>query len=305
MVAGKSILITGIPRSGTTWVGRMVAQAPQVRYIHEPFNITGRSCACGVKFDKWFYYISQENECRFLEHLSHTINPSVNHYGLLNLTREVWSTRRVQPVRRYVKSFLRGHRPLIKGPLALFSAAWLASVFDMEVIVVIRHPAAVVASYKQLNWSHPFSHFLEQPLLMREHLAPFETEIRDFANNEYDLVDQAALLWKLTHYMILKYRQTRPHWIFIRHIDLSRDPINGFQRIFSKLNLPFSDRNSQTIQNHSVAPNPTRSADPYSVKRDSKQMISNWKSQLTPAEIERVRARVEDISKEFYSDEDW
>jgi hypothetical protein len=32
----RPILVTGSPRSGTTFVGRMLALSPGVHYIHEP-----------------------------------------------------------------------------------------------------------------------------------------------------------------------------------------------------------------------------------------------------------------------------
>ena len=32
------ILVTGSHRSGTTWAGQMLATAPGIGYIHEPFN---------------------------------------------------------------------------------------------------------------------------------------------------------------------------------------------------------------------------------------------------------------------------
>ena len=37
-VSDKPILVTGAHRSGTTWVGKMLALAPGVAYVHEPFN---------------------------------------------------------------------------------------------------------------------------------------------------------------------------------------------------------------------------------------------------------------------------
>jgi hypothetical protein len=74
--------------------------------------------------------------------------------------------------------------PLIKDPIALFAAEWLADVFGVRVVVLIRHPAAFAASLKRLNWTHPFGDFLAQPLFMRDLLAPFEEDIRRFAAAE-------------------------------------------------------------------------------------------------------------------------
>ena len=38
MSSGPPILVTGAHRSGTTWVGKMLALAPGIGYVHEPFS---------------------------------------------------------------------------------------------------------------------------------------------------------------------------------------------------------------------------------------------------------------------------
>ena len=304
MFTDKPILITGLPRSGTTWVGRMIAQVPSVRYIHEPFNISNWQCACGIDFEYWFRYISQENEANFYQHFVHTFGPAFNRFNLLNVLIEMRATRRLRPLINYARS-LKASRVLIKDPLAIFSTEWLATKFDMDVIVVIRHPAAIVSSYKRLNWSHSFSQFLAQPLLMKDHLHPFEAEIRDFADNFYDIVDQAALLWKLIYYQVEKYQENHKNWLFVNYEELAHNPIDSFQTIFEKLNLEYTERVSQALHIHSNSINPVNSSDPYSIKRDSKQTILDWKKSLTSREIERIRTRVEDVASLFYSDDDW
>jgi hypothetical protein len=188
----------------------------------------------------------------------------------------------------------------------VFSTEWLASTFDMDVIVLIRHPAAFTSSLKRLNWTHPFSHFLEQPLLMRDHLSSFEAEIREYVDKEHDIIDQATLLWRLIYHMVIKYQNNHNDWIFIRHEDLSRDPLRGFQNLFNNLNLEFSEHVRETIKEYTNSTNPSEAPEKgQSLKRDSKSNILNWKSRLTVSEIERIRTQVEDISSVFYSDKDW
>ena len=34
----RPILVTGSHRSGSTWVGKMIASHPRVAYVEEPFN---------------------------------------------------------------------------------------------------------------------------------------------------------------------------------------------------------------------------------------------------------------------------
>jgi hypothetical protein len=297
------ILITGSPRSGTTWVGKIIAKSPKVHYVHEPFNFEKPTCSCGVKFDSWFFYISKANEAIYLNHIKHILNSPFNYFNVLNYIKETLVTKRLRYLKNIPTSF--STIPLLKDPLAVISSEWLASTFGMKVIVLIRHPAAIASSYKRLNWSHPFSHFLNQPLLMTEHLYPFESQILDFANNERDIIDQAALLWKLIYHMVIQFQKSHNNWIFIRHEDLSRDPETGFQRIFNHLNLEFSDKIKQTVTKHSFSNYPIDSDNHFSIVRNSQKAIGQWKINLTLNEIERIRESVEQVSSAFYSEKDW
>ena len=304
MISDKPILITGSPRSGTSWVGRIIGHVPFIRYIHEPFNISTNPCHCGVKFNYWFYYLSSSNLHEFEEHLKHVMYPAYSRAGLLNLITGIVQSRRIRPLSKYLQAY-RSHRVLVKDPIALFSADTLENRFDMDVLVLIRHPAAIVSSYKALNWTHPFSHFLHQPELMEEHLAPFQAEVEDFVKNEYDIIDQAALLWKLIHYMIIKYQKTHPDWVFVRHEDLASTPIECYRNIFNRLELPFSEHTRSMIEAHSVQAQLSDITRPYTIKQNSSQVISKWKKYLTPGEVMRIRKRVEEVSSHFFSQDEW
>ena len=304
MISNKPILVTGSPRSGTSWVGRIIEHAPFVRYIHEPFNIDTHPCSCGVKFKYWFYYLSSRNLHDYQDHLKHVMHPAHTRVGLLNLITEIVQSRRIRPLSKYLQAY-RFNRVLVKDPLAVFSAETLEGIFDMDVVVLIRHPAAIVNAYKALNWTHPFSHFLNQPELMIEHLAPFQAEVKDFVKKEYDIIDQAALLWKLIHYMIIKYQKTHPDWIFIRHEDLASTPVEGYRNLFSRLELPFSEHIRSVIKVHSFHAQLSDTTRPYSIKQNSTQVISKWKKHLTPGEVRRIRKRVEEVSSHFFSQDEW
>jgi len=308
MKSKKPILITGSHRSGSTWVGRMIAESPSVGYIHEPFHLNHRPGICGAKFDYWFTYIpiSGENESIVYKHIKNTIA------FRYNVIEELKAIKCLKDVARMLRDYIKfstyrfcNVRPLLKDPIAIFSAEWLASTFDMDVIVLIRHPAAFVSSVKRLNWRASFSHFLEQPLLIKDHLYPFEAEIREHVDKEHDIIDQAILLWKLIYYMVIKYKKRHSDWFFVRHEDLARDPLRGFQTLFNRLNLEFSEHVREVIKEYSNSSNPSEPFKASNIKRNSKTTIWNWKSRLTMSEIQRIRSKVEEISSVFYSDEDW
>lgn len=304
----KPILVTGSHRSGTTWVGRMLASSPKVVYIHEPFNLSHDIGICGAQFEHWFTYICKQNEHKYFKQIKDTIEFRYNIFGKLKISKKS------EPVSREVRNYLQfvryrrnNMRPLLKDPIAVFSAEWLSLKFDMETIVMIRHPAAFAGSLKMKNWTHPFSHFLAQPLLMNEYLYPFENEIRYFVDDERDIIDQAALLWKLIHYMILKFKENQPNWLFVRHEDLSRNPIFGFETMFNKVGLEFSERVAETVKNHSSLNSLPNSESRYfkDVQRNSVSNIWTWRDRLTSSEIERIKSRVHEISEQYYSDDEW
>lgn len=60
------ILVTGIHRSGTTWVGKMLAASGQVTYINEPLNVQHRPGIFQAKVPYWYTYITRENEQLYL-----------------------------------------------------------------------------------------------------------------------------------------------------------------------------------------------------------------------------------------------
>jgi hypothetical protein len=303
----KPILITGSHRSGSTWVGKILAESLALRFIPEPFNLNNFPCKCGQKFNYWFQYVSPENESIFYRHVKHSIDLSYNFIGEVNAVNTPEEALKL--LTNSSKFFLRrilNIRPLVKDPIALFSAEWLASKFDMDVVVLIRHPAAFASSLKRLNWTFPFSHFLEQPLLMKDHLQPFECEIREYAYQEHDIIDQAILLWRIIHYRIIKYKKNQTSWIFLRHEDLSRNPLINFQNLFSQLNLDFTENVVKIIQESTSSLNPSEIGEEvHCLKRNSQSNIWNWKNRLNSSEIGKIRAKVEDIASVFYSNEDW
>ncbi|MFX0070557.1 MAG: sulfotransferase [Candidatus Hermodarchaeota archaeon] len=303
----KPILVTGSHRSGTTWVGKMLSLSPEVAYIREPFHPSHRFGVCNAKFNYWFTYINDKNESLYLQDIARMLEFKYN------LKREIKSVRSPSHIIRMVRdyySFSKSRnsnlRPLLKDPIALFSAEWLYKTFNMDVVVLIRHPAAFASSLKRMKWTHPFSDFLDQKLLIEDILHPFEDEILKFAKDEQDIIDQAILLWRLVYYIVSQYKKKYKNWIFLKHEDISRAPLHYFELLFNRLNLEFTSKVKKVIMEYSSPKNPKdikKKSD--SIKRHSRANIWNWKTRLTKAEINIIKEKVGDIAETFYSDKDW
>jgi Sulfotransferase family len=308
MIDRRPILVTGAHRSGTGWVGSMIAACPSptVAYLWEPFSLLHRPGTLADRFPYWFPYVCAENEAPHLRPVRDMLTFRYRPAAELRAVRSAKDTGRLlRDWLRFAQYRHAGARPLLKDPIALFSAEWLCDTFNMDVIVLIRHPAAFASSLKTRRLTHPFGHFLEQPLLMRDLLGPFQDEIRSLAAEPRPILEQAILLWKLIHSTILHYRSRRQDWMFLRLEDIAVDPQTEFGSIYRRLGLPYDEQVRRAVAEHSDSSNPAETPDPASLKRDSRASIVTWKERLDAQEIRQIRDELEPISKEFYSDADW
>ncbi|MCP3919069.1 MAG: sulfotransferase [bacterium] len=303
----RPILITGSHRSGSTWVGRTLAQVPEVAFINEPFHPCHRPGVCSARFVRWYQYITEENEAQWKRAFERTM---VFDYAVAEEVKHLGSLRDAGRLVRDWTRFLgwraRSARPLLKDPIAFFSAPWLARTFECEVVVLVRHPAAFASSLKRLDWHFDFENWLAQPLLMRDWLHPWESEIHDFASEPRDVIDQAALMWNVIHGVAAMYHDKYPDWRFVRHEDLSLDPIDGFRDLYTSLNIEFTEDVERTLEHQTSSANPAEapSGTTHALVRDSRANVSNWKQRLTSDEVRRLRAAVAEASAPWY-DEAW
>ena len=65
------MLVTGAHRSGTTWVGKMLAAGGGLAYVSEPLNVLHRPGVMRAAVAHWYTFISKENEGQYLDALRH------------------------------------------------------------------------------------------------------------------------------------------------------------------------------------------------------------------------------------------
>lgn len=295
----KYILITGAHRSGTTWVGQVIATSSGVEYIHEPFNLLNyKKLNSPVKY--WFEYVSPKtntpHQRAFQKYLKKYF-----HYSMKNFLRDIGKRKKYKGKIRFIKEririFISGVK-LIKDPIAIMSAEWLVKKYNPIVIILLRHPAAFAASLKSKNWSHDFSHFLKQKNLMEEILG-FKKTIEEHCHEDKDIIDQAILLWNIIYYRVKTYQEKYPEWMVVKHEDLSRNPNREFKNIFDTLGLRFTKKVIDKIE-HS-----TKAMEKNEFERNALDNISAWKKILTKGEINRIYEGTLSLASFFYNDEDW
>src|SRR5947209_5491376 len=117
---GRPILVTGSHRSGTTWVGRMIASHPGVHYVKEPFNPVYQP-GCPVRH-QW-HHVTEEDAAAFRAYLRRLFQ--VRHSWWDDVRAGFRPRRVVGATLRSLDAWRRrlaGSRPLMKDPIAFFSA---------------------------------------------------------------------------------------------------------------------------------------------------------------------------------------
>ena len=199
----------------------------------------------------------------------------------------------------------RGQRALLKDPFAVFSIPWFAKKLACQIVVTVRHPAAFASSLQRLGWNFDFKDLLDQPLLMRDHLETYREEM--LAIKADDVIGHSSLLWKMIYHAVHTSIKLNPAWIVVRHEDFSRDPVNQFRDLYSKLGLGFTSRVEKEIMNSSSSENPAELSlkKTHSVKLDSAANVKNWKKRLSADELRRIREITGETADLYYSNEDW
>jgi hypothetical protein len=202
-------------------------------------------------------------------------------------------------------------RPLLKDPFAVFSIPWFIQRLGCQVVITIRNPAAFASSLKRLDWHFQFGDLLKQPLLMRDWLEPYRSELEEFAAHNGEagpaIATQAGLLWRIIYATVARMREQFPEIQLVRHEDLSVDPLAGYGALYQTLGLKYSPEAQEVIRKSSSAENPkeTPSGNAFAVNLDSRGSLKNWKKRLRTAEIEHLQQLTGQLAAEYYPDFNW
>lgn len=302
-INGHPILVTGMHRSGTTWVGKTLAQAPRTYYIHEPFNLETRPLWFETPMPHMYQYVDSKSDSHFGEEMARILNLQPRHL----LTRnEVGMPNHLRLLKRSClmsSARLRRMRPIVKDPIAFFSAPWLDETFSMDVVVCVRHPAACVSSLARLGWYFDVNCWLDQPHLLSQIGARYADEIARFAasRHRYDLIAAGTLVWKVIYGTLISLIPEHPSWIIVRQEDLAESPREEFRQLFASLGLEYyTERVAASIVAYENIEPTNADMGPSIVLRNSRSTIDEWKGVLSQARVEEILGSVEPEFRYFY-----
>lgn len=303
------IFVTGVPRSGTTFVGMTLSLPREVDYIHEPFNPR-----CGLpSVTQWYRYMrpsldTEEMQCY------HAGTKEIFNYDLA--LRTVIPER--DPLLRKVAKGIVGSRgpfylrlaklnPLhkaavIKDPIGSLLAEYLYLHFGAKPVIVIKHPASFIASLKRVNWWPSPSKLNDQPHLTEDHF----TDDSDFVTKEWsDPMLGAAAFWRIIYKVLLAQAGKYPDWQIVTHEQLSHEPVPTFKRLYGNLELPWSESVQRKIVRSTQGNQSTeaRAGRVQDFRRKSADIFKTRRDSLSLKERREIFEIVEDVALQVYTRE--
>jgi hypothetical protein len=273
---GKSILVAGTARSGTTWLGDLIASQIPSRILFEPFN---PDLVPEYRGFHYFQYMRPGTE-----------NPELCAFARQALSGEIrnhWidhQNERIHSAYRLIKE--------IRINLAL---KWLHGNFpEVPILFLLRHPCAVVSSRMELGWAtdSDIEPFLSQPNLVTDYLGEHLDLIRNAKLEE----EKHAIIWSISN--LVPLQQFMPGELKIVYYEhLCTQPEIELPSLFASIGQDYEGPRPGQINQPSQTTR-TTSAVVHGTDR-----ITQWKKKLSPAQIDNVLRVVESFGlNHIYAD---
>jgi hypothetical protein len=254
------VFIAGTGRSGTTWLAELILRASRRRHLFEPFR--------NDRVELWSnassrqYLRADDDRPELLQAATKILNGQ---------TRDRWIDGN--------NSRIVTKGKLIKDIRANLILSWLRAQFGFfPIILLLRHPGAVAASWQRNAWrGSPVNSFLSQQTLVEDHLAPFEDEIRDAV----DPLDKILYFWCVENYVPLRQFNSGEILVLL-YEDLLTRPEEELRRVAAYIGHSGELGDDGSLD----TPSATTAAD---VRYDSRaHRLGAWAQAFTDDQLERI-----------------
>lgn len=244
----RNLIITGMPRSGTSWLGQIINSDPRVRFRTEPL---------------------------FAYRFKNSINPTsscheVNEF--INALYDVDDDFILQKQNQKAGFYPEFNKTDLSQIMAFKTTRhfellekYLSCVADLSIIAIIRHPCAIINS-----WFNSYREFEKKGCQPQKDWRSGGCRKNEIG--EYWGFDD----WLLSTAQFVQLSQQYKNFHLVRYSDLVENTNSEVSRLFVELNL---DIQAQTFD-FITACNERHDDDAYSVFKDKQLVHQQWVEQL-------------------------
>ncbi|MCB0738189.1 MAG: sulfotransferase [Bacteroidetes bacterium] len=281
LLCNKLTILTGLPRSGTTWTGKMIGSHPEVNYIFEPFSKKYHpqlpdSETC---YNLAANYIAGEQALHNALYLNEAVFDEVSQF------EEVF----VRHLNALIKHYFSGSETkhlIIKTP-KISKVQWFSKVFKPDYIIYIdRHLAAVVNSYIRVK--RGISGWSEQEFsMLSQSISYTHPQFKDFVELPKNRVERATVVLALNRKIGLAYLTQKNNDFKFKLMEFEQtcqSIENTLKEVFDFLELDFNDEIMTQI-NNAVSSNRNQVKHLQIHNKDSLKKAYAWIDQMAPVDF--------------------
>jgi len=302
------ILVTGIPRSGTTAIGNILASPKKINssscVLYEPLNPE-----YGIKeIKKRFYTPGKLKEEGLIYVLENIINLKFRVETKFNVGSAHKNMNLIKYfIHRYLKLnfnylsyFHSRYSPFIKNiiwkdPDALLLSNYISKTFNIPVVIMLKSPFALASSYRRMGWWYNIEGLL---YMVNKKSYKYELADKGFYINDKNLLDNSMMFFYIIYNEVLKMKMDNENLIIVDLDSILDSGIEGYKNLFRYLDLPFTKEIDRSIQiKFSGKRKTVKDNKVHDFKRDSKSIRNRYLNDLTKGEIERI----EDLNMDLYN----
>ncbi|HED33219.1 MAG TPA: sulfotransferase [Gammaproteobacteria bacterium] len=251
----KIIIICGMPRSGTSWLGQIFDSSPDVAFRMEPLF--------SYKFKNIINYRSSKEEMvKFFNDIYLSNDDFINQKE--NRNKGAYST--------FYKNENSGVLVVKTTRHHYMLERYLSMINSIEIVSIIRHPCAVISS-----WISTDREFLGKGCSVDEDWRS-GTCRKDGEGEFWGFND-----WLLITRYHIELCQKYSNFHIVKYSDLVHRPDGVISELFDSLDIKNSKQTKDFLQKCNI----THNSDPYSVFKNT-DVESKWKHKLNKAIADEI-----------------
>lgn len=260
-----TVVVSGVPRGGTTWLAEVLACVPGTRIVFEPLTGTTLQRHADLPFT---------NRQNIPEHAEW---PEAESYLRRVLSGHCFRRGMLLP-----RLFSFEHCPqiLVKFCRLNRMLPWFVRRFDVRPpVLLVRHPCAVVASQlRARRWQRYPASYRVPDARYSEFFEPYRPILDRIREPE----ERLAAMWCLDHIVPLRHPQNDRDWITVSYEALVLDGPRQLDRIFARLGV----EQPQGVEDQLHRPSATAPHDAMILTGGN--LLTGWRQALDAGQVRRI-----------------